>query len=1534
MSNYPNQLDDDVSLPRVDDDVTQEGGPAINAIRDAIFGLEGQVGVGAQGTAASIAARLGVSLSPAGNLLPSAIAGLGLVTLPITDIQISPTAAIQESKLALAYPTATLYSIMNNINTGVDSALNFITYHGSKLEPHLAGVTYRHTMDQIDINANAANYFENRNGLDRNNTNLYTLFNDINNDLVAHEKADSTVLGPNPALTTVGTIPPTNYAHVSTGLFVDTSNFSFIPQTSTSVQEVLQFIDNSNILILGTRIQTLYQNGISRASRSTVVTNNLELIDGQLVTNSTTGQLIVPSTTVTTYHLDGGSSTPVDNISDGDDIVQFFPPASNATTNVFDSQFSAVKVGDILTVTYSANVAVTFLIKEVKYVVSSGPNPTKTYMVRIGRKNLFETTTATATITRSLVNYDKYGVLAVAQAQPPAPINNSLSSLIVAAPRGGEVLGIGFNPDLLDSSHFNLYLVLYPDGNPADGIYNLAPIDVTGNQGATPGLYTLDTIVAAVNAAFRTPGYNYRFIAYQYQGNFGVMLSDPFGGASFSLISGIIGVDGLYDQGLSNTVYPSNVVDIFTPKDALGFGTLGADVASPPYQATFANAQIAQTPTQIFVPLTRKTFYVNGVERERLNTEPNQLIDGYGDGYWPATILSSQVIGPRVRVTYQVNYDLSASSLGIGKTVTVQSESGSGTPVDFGRFFIENIQFNDCDCDGYGIYTQIVVYDGIHGTGVTPYVSSPAGTVVRLYGNGDSVGFSIENASDGATPSPTSSFKRHFEVYADEDGYTFTHERGRMNISGATTTVNSVVLYSSPAMSYINLYKISPKLKGYIYGQVTKLNLQITSYVPTTGIYSGYLCAWDGSSVTHQGPTIVGKKGQVVRFYDETNIDYIDFIFTGTDGVPAISSTQNIDIQLFSTLSLDDQVVLLSTVQVNDSTKQLAYLRDARQFGNVSEKQLSTSALDYIAAPTRFLNENGVIQGFNITQFPNGSSPYLNTLTIDGGVAVVNGKIVQMNNETIAIPVVQEVLSTNATINTINWFVCVNDRGEFELVASTDYDPNGSFASLYAAAAVDHTRMFTVQNPNVVTPTPYIIRGDYLADIVQNQRDLTIIATVSIGITLVASTYVITSVGVFDARRYVYNGYGGLSEPFILGNNASFQSFTALNTWLTNLTAYKSSLYTDPATSSIYPGGNSVGRKVIVKGNFTFNNVALNYLQPVTFEGDGGTFITSTDAGAYNIGPGNVTFKNLTFDYLFNGTGDGGFNTAYLAQPNTDRGVIVVVGGGTVSNIVIDNCTFTTAQQYHYPFIVFQSVNTNSIFENISITNCKFLSTYAGDDKQAVISFTAPLLAPGAGVLQGSRLDNVLIANNYCNKNQMIIASSQIYTGTSQVQDMLVGVNFKIQNNVCGCINVMVRQDVPTNTYNTTTILDKTNGTIISGNTCKFICSGYATGLMIDANNNRPFNNSTPLVANGIFSGYLTITDNVTSFIHTGLRISSTIGASLNPTLIIKNNKLTAYDYSIVSGFLNAYYTNGTAYIYPTYTQTGTALIVDKVTGS
>ena len=110
MSNFPSDFDDDTSLPFVNNNLTQIGAEAINAVRDAVFNIEQYLGLSGAGTTSSISARIGISLNPDGAIKPSAIASLGLVTLPITNNQISSSAAIQESKLILDYGTSDLFN--------------------------------------------------------------------------------------------------------------------------------------------------------------------------------------------------------------------------------------------------------------------------------------------------------------------------------------------------------------------------------------------------------------------------------------------------------------------------------------------------------------------------------------------------------------------------------------------------------------------------------------------------------------------------------------------------------------------------------------------------------------------------------------------------------------------------------------------------------------------------------------------------------------------------------------------------------------------------------------------------------------------------------------------------------------------------------------------------------------------------------------------------------------------------------------------------------------------------------------------------------------------------------------------------------------------------------------------------------------------------------------------------------------------------------------------------------------------------------
>jgi hypothetical protein len=1240
MSNFPSDFDDDTTLPFVNNNLTEIGAEAINSVRDAVFNIEQYLGLGGAGTTSSISSRIGISLNPDGTIKPSAIASLGLVTLPITNNQISSSAEIQESKLRLDYRTSDLFNYIKDLSIDMNTALGWISASGSKLEPHLYGFAFRHILSQLDVTNIAALEFKNKFRQFRDNTNAFTSINDLNNELLFHQFADgSPAVTPSPIITNDGSSYPATHAHTSSGIYLNTSRFATIPQTATDLQQFAEYIDSASIFLLGTRIQNLYSNGISKESRSSRLTK-----DGY-------GQEIVSSTNVITYLLNTGNSTsPVDDINNGDDIIEFKPSSVDMSSNSFDAKFSLVKTGDIIRVNYDG-VEISHIVKEKKYIQSGG---NKKYIIRIESKNLKYSTTATARIDKPLVNLNKYGVLSVSAA------NNDFSekpSLIVGTPRGAMASGIGFNPDLFDSSHYVLYLAVYPTGNPSDGYTILPGIDVTGNSGATPGQYTLESVIESTNNAFRKNGYNYRFVAYQHQGEFGIALADSYNNVSFSILSGVLDANGSYNQNATDIAFPNNVVGLFgsgnlKAPDPLGFGIAGANIASPPYASTYSTADQAQLPTKLFIPLRRNNFYVNGVEIEKFGLEINQVEDTYGDGYWFATVQNKNVfpgappIG-RVQTTYRIPLDLSTSNLEVGKTVVIQS-LGSQPIVNFGRFIIESI---NCSC-GANDYTDIVVYDAVHGTAVSPSNTLDVGSSVALYFCSDSVTFNSESATDFNNVSP---FKRHFEVLIDQNAKTFTHERARINASAATLTINgSVPLYTYSELNKLNIIKVSPKLRGYQFGTVNKITLKITE-LTSSGSFTGYLCKYDGVLFTNSGPITTGNIGSLTRFYDETNIDYIDIIFDNNTVVSAFNN-QIIDFQLFPTLSLDNQVMLLATCQFNDVTKKISSLRDERQFGNVSEKDLTTSAINFISSGEKFLHGNGVIRGFDLEN--TGANPSSNQIYMTGGMALVNGKFIQINSQTVAIPIIQETYLAN--IYNINWALCVNDKGEYQPIPLLDYD-----SSINNANNAD--RLFRAYNP--VNGVSYVLEASTFSNIINNKKNLTILYIISSVVTPPAGANPVSiALSITDARRYVTDVDNNLSLKLTSGNSqGNFKNPEAIINWIKFNNSYNS--------VAIVKGADAT------TGVIT-NPLNLNFSSNVTIDGLNNALLTMN--APVTIGS-NITFKNLNIVFengvsFASGASDVVFENCNITVSNTltaaapTNNIIFDIANG--SDIKIKDCTF------------------------------------------------------------------------------------------------------------------------------------------------------------------------------------------------------------------------------------------------------------------
>src|SRR5512135_1205256 len=158
MSNYPTGYDDDSTLPAVNDNLTEIGGDAINALRDAVMQIELALGLNIAGTQPNLAARLGVFINSDGSPNASVLTSLGLVTLPIRNDQIAENAGIPESKLRLDFRNQDLFNYIRDLSLDVNTVAGWISISGIKLEPHLMGAIYRHTMDQIDVTNNVSQY--------------------------------------------------------------------------------------------------------------------------------------------------------------------------------------------------------------------------------------------------------------------------------------------------------------------------------------------------------------------------------------------------------------------------------------------------------------------------------------------------------------------------------------------------------------------------------------------------------------------------------------------------------------------------------------------------------------------------------------------------------------------------------------------------------------------------------------------------------------------------------------------------------------------------------------------------------------------------------------------------------------------------------------------------------------------------------------------------------------------------------------------------------------------------------------------------------------------------------------------------------------------------------------------------------------------------------------------------------------------------------------------------------------------------------
>lgn len=230
-SQYPDSIDDDVVLPRVDDNITEIGGEAVNGCRSAIFNIEDALGINPQGTATDVATRLAESLNPDGSIKASALSSVGLVTLPIDNAQVGNNAGIEESKLDLDYSTAALRQLIASLDAFVMSINNRLIIDISNLTQHVAHPSAYGRHRTSDIDGYTGKY---------SSYNAQGMIDDLDTRLINH-------------------VTDTIDAHDASAISFDDTGLTIV---ADDVQEAVEQIDELQATLMTKHRDDMHSNGI------------------------------------------------------------------------------------------------------------------------------------------------------------------------------------------------------------------------------------------------------------------------------------------------------------------------------------------------------------------------------------------------------------------------------------------------------------------------------------------------------------------------------------------------------------------------------------------------------------------------------------------------------------------------------------------------------------------------------------------------------------------------------------------------------------------------------------------------------------------------------------------------------------------------------------------------------------------------------------------------------------------------------------------------------------------------------------------------------------------------------------------------------------------------------------------------------------------------------------------------------------------------------------------------------------------------
>lgn len=257
-SKYPNQIDTSAELPIVRNNLNEVGADSINSIRSAIIQIEKTLGLNPQGAIGNtVSSRLSKSLDASGSILKEALDKANVIYGPILNDNIAKTAAIEEEKLKLNFPTTVLQSQISYVNSIIDSLELQIKEISANLSSHLnKSASARHPATAISTTSFSGSSSESLKSIGDSNVQSV-----IENIISSHINYDGL------------NITQENNSHSSTQIYFDNSNTNSVISSST-VQGAIEDLVAAPIVAIENYKNYNNSNGVVRKANISDINNS------------------------------------------------------------------------------------------------------------------------------------------------------------------------------------------------------------------------------------------------------------------------------------------------------------------------------------------------------------------------------------------------------------------------------------------------------------------------------------------------------------------------------------------------------------------------------------------------------------------------------------------------------------------------------------------------------------------------------------------------------------------------------------------------------------------------------------------------------------------------------------------------------------------------------------------------------------------------------------------------------------------------------------------------------------------------------------------------------------------------------------------------------------------------------------------------------------------------------------------------------------------------------------------------------------